>query len=304
MTETEGAPPEAAGPGAPDELTARAKLTLSLQVAGVRADGYHALESEMVALDFADTIIVSEGTGLTVTERFGEPGPSWRGGSGDRRAPFGGRREAWRSATVPIGADNLALRALDVVGRRAAVRLVKRIPPGAGLGGGSADAAAVLRWAGCTDPTVAASIGADVPFCVLGGRAVVSGIGDVVTPLPFEERHFTLLLPPFGIDTAAVYRAWDDLTERGQRLDPSRGSNDLEVAAIAVEPRLALWRRVFADAAGASPRLAGSGSTWFVEGAPDEHGLGGRPWLTMGYDRALLVPAATTRPTGAGLTVG
>ena len=71
-------------------------------------------------------------------------------------------------------------RALDACGRRAAVRLTKRIPVGGGLGGGSADAAAVLRWAGCADVSVAADLGADVPFCVAGGRARVEGIGERV----------------------------------------------------------------------------------------------------------------------------
>ena len=84
--------------------------------------------------------------------------------------------------------------------RRAAVHLTKRIPLGGGLGGGSADAAAVLRWAGCTDPDVAVRLGADVPFCLVGGRARVEGVGEKVTPLPFEARDYLLLLPPFGVD--------------------------------------------------------------------------------------------------------
>jgi 4-diphosphocytidyl-2-C-methyl-D-erythritol kinase len=148
-----------------------------------------------------------------------------------------------------------------VVGRTAQVRLVKRIPAGAGLGGGSADAAAVLRWAGCHDVAVAASLGADVPFCLLGGRARVTGIGDVLEPLPALDRTFTLLTPPFGVSTPAVYRAWDELGG-----PTAGGPNDLEPAALVVEPRLAEWRDRLGDATGATPVLAGSGSTWFVEG--------------------------------------
>jgi 4-diphosphocytidyl-2-C-methyl-D-erythritol kinase len=138
----------------------------------------------------------------------------------------------------------------------------KRIPAGAGLGGGSADAAAVLRWAGCDDLAVAASLGADVPFCLVGGRARVSGIGEVVEPLPFVERELTLLTPPFGVSSAAVYAEWD-------RLGGPTGSNgnDLEPAALSVEPRLAEWRDRLGEATGLVPRLAGSGSTWFVDGA-------------------------------------
>ncbi len=223
-------------------LTAPAKLTLSLRVTGRRTDGYHLIDAEMVTVDLADELVVGDGDGLeVVAARTGE--------------------------AVPSGDENLVRRALAAVGRTAQVRLTKRIPVGAGLGGGSADAAAVLRWAGVDDPAVAATIGADVAFCVRGGRARVQGIGEVVEPLPFVERTYTLLTPPFGCSTAEVYRAWDDL---GGPAGP--GPNDLERAAMAVEPRLAAWRDELAAASGATPVLAGSGSTWFVEGAHPGHG--------------------------------
>src|SRR5439155_19405182 len=130
----------------------------------------------------------------------------------------------------------LVRRALAAVGRAAHVRLRKRIPAGAGLGGGSSDAAAVLRWAGSTDLALAASLGADVPFCLVGGRARVRGIGEDVEPLPPLELAFTLLTPPVHCSTAAVYRAWDDLG--GPTAD---GPNDLEPAALVVAPQLAGW---------------------------------------------------------------
>jgi 4-diphosphocytidyl-2-C-methyl-D-erythritol kinase len=235
MTEARG---KAAG--MVDTVLAPAKLTLSLRVVGVREDGYHLLESEMVALDLADELEFSEGNGLEVIG----------------------------NSAVPIDDDNLVRRALRITGRTARVRLLKRIPMGGGLGGGSADAAAVLRWAGVTDLALTASLGADVPFCLVGGRARVRGIGEIVEPLPFEHREFTLLTPPFGVSTPAVYRAWDDLG--GPRAD---GPNDLEPAAIAVEPRLAEWRSRLGDLTGATPVLAGSGATWFVEGTFDGPGL-------------------------------
>jgi 4-diphosphocytidyl-2-C-methyl-D-erythritol kinase len=231
-------------------VLALAKLTLSLRIVGVRADGFHLLDSEMVTIDLADTLVFSAGDGLSI-----------EGASG-----------------LPAGPDNLVCRALAAVGRTSRVTLVKRIPAGAGLGGGSADAAAVLRWAGCRDLAVAAAIGSDVPFCLVGGRARVSGVGQVVESLPFEAvagSSYTLLTPPFGVATAAVYRQWDALGSRGR---PSRrpsgassgrssGQNDLEPAALAVEPRLAAWRDRLGDATGQTPVLAGSGSTWWVEGA-------------------------------------
>ena len=215
---------------------APAKITLSLRITGRRDDGYHLLDAEMVSLDLADELTFAEGDGLEVVEA----------GSG---------------LPVAAGEDNLVRAALRAAGRAARVRLVKRIPAGAGLGGGSSDAAAVLRWAGVDDLGVAASIGADVAVCLRGGRARVRGIGEVVERLPFEDRTFTLLTPPFGCSTIEVYRAWDELGG-----PTSDGPNDLEPAALALEPRLAEWRDRLADATGRSPQLAGSGSTWFVEG--------------------------------------
>ena len=210
-----------------ETLLAHAKLTRTLRVVGVRDDGFHLIDAEMVTLDFADV--------LRVRDR----------GVND------------------LPADNLVSRALAAVGRSAHVRLDKRIPAGAGLGGGSADAAAILRWAGCTSVDVAVGLGADVPFCLLGGgRARVSGIGEVVEPLPAVDLEFTLLTPPLHVSTPAVYAKWDELG------GPSvEGPNDLEPAALAVEPRLAEWRDRLGEATGVTPSLAGSGGTWFVEGA-------------------------------------
>ena len=147
-------------------------------------------------------------------------------------------------------------------GEAAAVRIDKQIPHGGGLGGGSADAAAVLRWAGFDDLVAASRLGADIPFCMIGGRARVRGIGEIVDPLPVVDDEFTLVIPPFGCSTPAVYRAWDEL---GGPQGPS--GNDLEPAAIAIEPRLADWRDRIIEATGVVPVLAGSGATWFLRGA-------------------------------------
>lgn len=225
-------------------VRAPAKLTLSLRVTGVRADGYHLLDAEMVTLDLADELEISEGDGLEVVS--------------DARA-------------VPAGEDNLVRRALVAAGRKAFVRLHKHIPAGAGLGGGSADAAAVLRWAGCDDPHLAAGLGADVPFCLVGGRARVTGVGEEIHPLPFDEvrgRPYTLLTPPLHVSTVEVYRQWDRMG------GPSgAGANDLEPAAVAAVPELAVWRDRLGDATGETPALAGSGGTWFVAGSFPDAGL-------------------------------
>ena len=224
----------------PRRLAAPAKLTLSLRITGVRADGYHLLDAEMVTLDLADVVTITPGgEGITVGGRYADG--------------------------VPTDASNLVARALEVAGRRAAVHIDKQIPHGGGLGGGSADAAAVLRWAGHEDPAAAAALGADVPFCVRGGRARVRGIGEIVEPLPFEALTVTLVVPPLAVSTPAVYRAWDDLGG-----PTATGANDLEPAALAVEPALARWRERIGELGGTAPTLAGSGATWFLPGERDD----------------------------------
>jgi 4-diphosphocytidyl-2-C-methyl-D-erythritol kinase len=253
-------------------VMAPAKLTLSLEVTGVRPDGYHELRSEMVSLSLSDELIFSEGgRGLTLAA---DPGTRAEALAGD-------------------DAHNLITRALAAVDRRAAVHVVKRIPLGGGLGGGSTDAAAVLRWAGCHDPAVALALGSDVPFSVVGGRALVEGTGERVSPLPFEAREFVLLVPPFGVDTAKVYAAWDVLAG-GEPVE--EGVNALTRAALIVEPRLLRWRDAFGELVGQPPTLAGSGSTWFVEGGPAEAGTEELSWLALGEERARLIRARTVPP--------
>ena len=233
---TDPTTPPAPAPGGV-EVFAPAKLTVSLKVVGVRADGLHLIDAEMTSIDLGDTLTFGDGDDLTITGAAG-------------------------GLPVTAGDDNLVRRALRAIGRTASVHLHKRIPAGGGLGGGSTDAAAVLRWAGIDDVDVAAGLGADVPFCLHGGRARVTGIGEEITPLTVITRLFTLAVPPFGCSTPAVYGAWDDLG--GPTVD---GPNDLEPAALRVEPRLAEWRDRIGDATGETPILAGSGSTWFVPGA-------------------------------------
>ena len=220
-------------------LAAPAKLTWTLRITGVRADGYHLIDAEMTTLDLVDELVVERGgSGIEVTGRY--------------------------AAGVPVDDRNLVARALRRAGVGAHVRIDKRIPHGGGLGGGSSDAAAVLRWLGVADLDVALELGADVPFCLVGGRARVRGIGEDVARLPFEPRVVTLVVPPLHVPTPAVYRRWDDLG--GPAGD---AGNDLEPAAIAVEPRLRVWRDRIEDATGEQPLLAGSGATWFLDGQRD-----------------------------------
>jgi len=225
------------------QFRAPAKLTLNLRITGVRNDGYHLIDAEMVSLSLADVLQIStEGSGTALTI----DGPFASGITPDPR--------------------NLVIRALALAGREAHVQLTKNIPHGGGLGGGSTDAAAVLRWAGFHDLELASRLGADIPFCLIGGRAIVQGIGEIVIPIPPQDLEITLVIPPFGVSTPAVYTAWDEL---GGPHGPQgfHGTNDLEIAALRVEPRLIEWRDKISSAAGSIPTLAGSGATWFLRGA-------------------------------------
>ena len=242
---------------------APAKLTLALRVLGTRPDGFHELEALTASVDApADTLVVTAGPpGVRLTV----DGPAAGG--------------------VPTNEPNLVVRAAtDVLPEGAGldVALTKRIPAGAGLGGGSSDAAAVLR--ACRDlhdlpPSqvagAAARAGSDVPFCLQVAPAWMRGRGEVIEPVDAPGRaHVLVVVPPFAIATPAVYRAWDDLggpTSTRAVAPPSAVAhlvealvNDLEPAAEHVEPRLAPFRADLEAAAGAPAILAGSGSACFL----------------------------------------
>ncbi|MFZ9930498.1 MAG: 4-(cytidine 5'-diphospho)-2-C-methyl-D-erythritol kinase [Ilumatobacteraceae bacterium] len=229
-----------------ERLVAPAKLTVSLRITGVRADGYHLIDAVMTTLALHDEITVDEITveaDRDVTELVFD-------------GPF--------SDGIPTDSTNLVARALHLCGRHARVRVTKNIPHGGGLGGGSADAAAVLRWAGFDDLEAAAPNGGDSPFCMVGGRAPGTGIGEIIEPMGHDARDYTLIIPPLSVSTPRVYAAWDELG--GPRCDRDRNPNDLESAAMVVEPELRRWKNRIEDALGTEPILAGSGATWFVEG--------------------------------------
>lgn len=214
------------------EMRAPAKLTLSLRVTNVRADGYHEIDAVMASVsqpcDLV-TVIPARSMALSVV------------------GPF--------AAGVPEDERNLAWRAAAAAGTNVLIEIVKNIPHGAGLGGGSADAAAVLVALGA-DEALGATVGADVPFCMRGGAARVRGIGEIVEPVSLPPQWIVIATPPFACETAAVYRAWDELG--GPHAEP----NDLEPAALHIEPRLAAFKAAIAHAAGVEPFLAGSGSSY------------------------------------------
>lgn len=228
----------------PLRLEAPAKLNLSLRVVGRRDDGLHLLESEMVLLELADRLLLM-------------PGCS-------------GLRLEGAADGVPPDETNLAWRGLraglDEEPDLACLALEKRVPPAAGLGGGSSDAAAAWRlgraWRGADaaptghELTALGGIGADVPFFAAGAAAArVTGIGEIVEALPPIRRHVVLVHPPFRLSTADVFA----------ELRPSEwGSleNDLLAPARRLVPAIDDLFALVA-AAGGTPRLTGSGPTIF-----------------------------------------
>ena len=241
---------------------AAGKVNLSLRVGSVRRDGFHDLQGLFQSIDWFDHLSVTTSTEDAIT------GPD--------------------GSQVIDDADNLAWRAAVAVRERAAVapplhvELDKHLPVGAGLGGGSADAAAALaataRLLGVDQAeagSLAPALGSDVPFCFVGGLATVTGRGERVDPLePRDGFVLGLVVPPVEVDTARVYRMWDELgAPEGPEIDhrdvpPGLRSlgpfiNDLTPAALAVEPMIGEWR---AELAGRWQRpvvLTGSGPTLF-----------------------------------------
>jgi 4-diphosphocytidyl-2-C-methyl-D-erythritol kinase len=223
-------------------LRAPAKLTWFLDITGVRKNGYHEVRSEMVSLDLCDELIIEEDA-------------SYLRLSGE---------DYVRLAGVATDENNIVRRALAFVGKRAGVALHKSIPIGGGLGGGSSDAAAILRWAGYGDDIeTALRLGSDVPFCLRGGRALVSGIGEEIADLEFLARDVTLIVPDFGIDTTACYDAYDEMRAKDQLVE---GRNALEAPARLIEPRLDQLMNWVEERFERPVFLAGSGSTVYVEG--------------------------------------
>lgn len=250
-------------------LRAHAKLTLSLRITGTRDDGFHLLDAEMVSLELHDRLTFDpHRTGIDATGPF-------RDG-------------------IALDGSNLVARALEAVDRDAHVTIDKRIPHGGGLGGGSTDAAAALRWADfASDPeqlALAGALGADIPFCIVGGRARVTGIGEQIEPLQHVDQVITLVIPPLRVSTPAAYRAWDRLGG-----PTAAGPNDLEPAALVVEPALRWWRDEIGDRTGTPPALAGSGATWFL--------LGDRSSELSGLDR-LGATVVITHTVDAGRATG
>lgn len=248
-------------------VKAPAKLNLTLRVVGRREDGYHLLESIVVPIDVFDAVRVrAEAAASTQVSIRCEP-----------------------AGAAPAGPDNLAVRAairfLERVGACAhvSIELVKEIPAGAGMGGGSSNAAAVLRALNtlyrAPIPTAelaatALPLGADVPLFVVGGPVRMRGIGEVLDPWPVEELGpLVVAFSGGGLETKAVYAKYDDLLTMGGFKSTIRGSgqgplrsqmhNDLEAAAFQLHPTLPVLKKRLVALGADSPAMTGSGAAIF-----------------------------------------
>ena len=265
-------------------VEAPCKINRELRVGRIRADGFHEVFSRMISIDLADRLTA---------------------------APADVLEFSCDDPTVPTGEANLVVHAARLLSECAGIvarvhlHLEKRVPMGGGLGGGSADAGVTLlllarfwnlapearQWL----PEIAAKLGSDVPFFLGGGQADVTGRGEIVTPVvDFPETPLLLLVPPFPVSTAAVYRAYAGrgvLPDRLTVSDPAHrglvGPNDLAPAVLEVEPRMepylssvAKWTDDFA--------ISGSGATIALAAAP-----GAREDLARRHPEARLFPCRT-----------
>ena len=233
--------------------TAFAKLNLALHVRERLPDGYHRIETVFAFCEQGDLLRVERGNALTL-EVEGEFAPS-----------------------LTAGDDNLVLRAARLLQERfetggARLVLEKRLPVSAGIGGGSADAAAAIRllarrWGLDPDPSdlhaLAAKLGADVPACLLSRPARGEGRGDELVPLADDElagMPVLLVNPRVELSTAQVFNGWDS-RDRGPLGDWREGRNDLEAPARRLVPQIGEILNSLADARFA--RMSGSGATCF-----------------------------------------
>lgn len=261
-------------------IDAPAKLNLFLELLSRRTDGYHELETLMVAVDLCDTLTLRPADHATIELRA-----RWALPRGADVETLGG--------TIPLGHENLVVRALEAlrqsagITRGADVTLTKHIPAAAGLGGASSDAAAALvagnlawnlHWPREKLAALAAELGSDIPFFLGPPVAICRGRGEVIEPLreSLPPLDVVIVRPPEGLSTPAVYRHCQ-LPERPQSVVPMveawrRGdlaalgralANRLEPAAAQLSPWIERLRRAFDGQGCYGHQMSGSGSSYF-----------------------------------------
>lgn len=249
-------------------MRAPAKLNLGLRVVGRRAVGYHELQSLFWPIDLLDELWIREGVPASFSTEWADEAPV--------------------TSTLPTGGTNLVERAaqLAAVAGHRDILLRKRIPLGAGLGGGSSDAAALLRYLSLRDETLshrlaltAVELGADVPFFLNATPSWVEGIGERCSPVAFTQReaelHFLVVLLPNPLATPEVFRrhAEGSLAFSARTKAPERESlhdylrqatNDLEPAAIFLYPLIGRVLQELRRNDCLMAAMTGTGSTCFA----------------------------------------
>ncbi|WP_396267202.1 4-(cytidine 5'-diphospho)-2-C-methyl-D-erythritol kinase [Ideonella sp.] len=264
------------------DLAAPAKLNLFLHVLGRRADGYHLLESVFVLIDWADTLHLELRHDGQLQRH--DLGPELPADDLCLRAA----RSLQQASGTSFGAD---------------ISIFKHVPWGAGMGGGSSDAATTLlglnrlwglNWSREQLLSLGARLGADVPFFIGGHNAFVEGIGEKLTPIDVPPQRFAVIKPPQAIATAAIFSSdlvtrdtkpaivsgslADTVCEQNSKsLLDGFGHNDLQAAAEALCPEVTQARQWLEQAFGNS-RMTGSGSAVFAR--VEENGAGNRPMAT------------------------
>lgn len=248
-----------------------AKLNLTLDVLGKREDGYHDLKSVMQTISIRDDVEIDVGTGKP-----------WKLSCTMEGIPTDERNLAWKAAKVYCDTMNKDPNGLEI-------RITKRIPSGAGMGGGSADAAAVLRALNrhYGNPLsifalaeLGTQVGSDVPFCTLCGTAMVEGRGELLRKLPdMPDCIFVVVKPEFSVSTPELYRKIDEVTiaERpnNQAMESALLAGDLEKVCknlcnvfdpVVTEEHLELnyIKSLFYNYGAAGYQMTGSGSAVFA----------------------------------------
>jgi 4-diphosphocytidyl-2-C-methyl-D-erythritol kinase len=260
------------------DVVAPAKLNLFLHVVGVRSDGYHLLQSLFTLIDWCDTLhFERRDDGRLQRHDLGAPLP-------DDDLCLRAARALQSASGTALGAD---------------ISIDKRIPSGAGMGGGSSDAATTLlalnhlwglRWPRSRLQTIGVGLGADVPFFIGGRNAFVEGAGEGLTPVDVERQWLAVLKPARGLETRAVFaspalvRNTGAVILSGFLADPAKwmdftvggfGRNDLQLPAQAHCPDVAKACELLQMRYGNS-RMTGSGSAVFARA-----GTGERPVATL-----------------------
>ena len=269
-------------------ILAPAKINVFLRITGQRPDGYHLLDSLMVPISLCDELeIETVGTKHPETETDRES---------EKETERGRERGSnivltCDDPTLPTDETNLAYKAAALVCKetkvqaRIFIHLRKHIPAGAGLGGGSSDAAAALNGLnsllslGLRESqlcSLATRLGADVPFFVPCRPARVQGIGELLSPLSaLPARWFVVVVPPFSVSTPWAYRRFDELSrqeERRSTIELVNGEwpqaelleNDLERAVIPAHPLIAEVKDHLIQQGAACALMSGSGSSVFA----------------------------------------